>query len=259
MQGYLASVWQCRHFWLALVGMDLRTRYRRSALGIGWSLLQPLCMTLVFCAVFQHVFEKDITVYGPQVMAGLAVWNFFLAVTVQSCMCFFQGEAYIRQFPAPLAIFPLRVTLGGAVHLLMALLVVVAASWTFTGFGNLAALPALLPGLALLLVFGWSMAMLMGLTNVFFHDTQHLAEVVCQLLFYATPIIYSHDDFGPRMRWVLDLNPLASFLELIREPILRGTLPSAGAYLTATLTTAIAFAAATFALNRLHHRLIFRL
>jgi ABC-type polysaccharide/polyol phosphate export permease len=259
MRGYLAAIWQCRHFWLALVGMDLRTRYRRSILGIGWSLLQPICMTVVLCMVFQQVFQKDISVYGPQVLAGLAFWNYFLAVTVHSCMCFFHGEAYIRQCPTPLAIYPLRATLGGAVHFLMALIVVIAATWIFNGFGNLAALVSLLPTMVLLLIFGWSMAMLMGLANVYFHDTQHLAEVVCQILFYATPIIYTRDDFGPRMGRVLQFNPIASFLDLLREPILEGKIPGAMTYATAGLTTLAIFCVATFALTRLQQRLIFRL
>ncbi len=259
MRGYLAAIWQCRHFWLALVGMDLRERYRGSVLGIGWFLVQPICMTAVLCLVFQEVFNLEITVYGPQVLAGLAFWNYFVAVTVQSCMCFFQGESYIRQCPVPLAIYPLRATLGGAVYFLISLSVVIVASWIFRGFGNLAMLPALLPALALLLVFGWSMAILMGLANVFFHDTQHIAEVVCQVLFYATPIIYTRDNFGPHMGAVLKLNPLASFLELVREPILHGTIPGPMTYAMALLTTLLTFAAATFALSRLHNRLIFRL
>jgi ABC-type polysaccharide/polyol phosphate export permease len=175
-------------------------------------------------------------------------------------MCFFHGEAYIRQCPTPLAIYPLRVMLGGAVHFLMALVVVIAAAWLFKGFGNLMALLSLVPTLTLLLIFGWSMAMLMGLANVFFHDTQHISEVVCQILFYATPIIYTREDFaGPRMGWVLQLNPLASFLDLIRDPILKGTIPGPTTYALAALTTLAAFGAATWALARLHHRLIFRL
>ena len=52
MPGRLATVWRFRHFWLSLAGLDLRVRYRRSVLGIGWSLLHPVVMTLVFCVAF---------------------------------------------------------------------------------------------------------------------------------------------------------------------------------------------------------------
>ena len=116
MGKYLLAVWQCRYFWLSLVKMDLRTRYRRSVLGIGWSLLHPIAMTAIICIVFPR-FLKDINIhtYAPFVLAGLACWNYILFVTLQGCQCFYQGEMYIRQFPAPMAIFPLRTALGGTI------------------------------------------------------------------------------------------------------------------------------------------------
>jgi len=64
MQGYIASVWRCRYFWLSLVKMDLRTRYRRSVLGLGWSLLHPIAMTVVLCTVFHSLFKMNIVDYG---------------------------------------------------------------------------------------------------------------------------------------------------------------------------------------------------
>ena len=57
MTTYLAAVWRFRFFWMSLVRMDLRTRYRRSLLGIGWSLLQPLAMTAIFCLVFPQLHD----------------------------------------------------------------------------------------------------------------------------------------------------------------------------------------------------------
>lgn len=260
MQGYVAAVWQYRFFWLALVGMDLRTRYRRSVLGIGWSLLHPICMTFVLCMVFQHIFgQNNIRRYGPELMAGLAFWNYFLAVTLHSCQCFYHGEAYIRQCPTPLAIYPLRTALGGAVHFVMALGVVIAAAWLFNGVGNPLPLLSLLPTLLLLIVFGWSLALLMGFAHVFFNDTQHIVEVACQILFYATPIIYTQTVTAPRMRWMMASNPLATFLQLIREPILDGKFPAAATYATAAAITLGVFALAALTLHRLQDRLIFRM
>src|SRR5919199_1280608 len=101
MRSYLAAVWRCRYFWLSLVKMDLRTRYRRSVLGLGWSLLHPIAMTTILCAVFYSIFHKPIPVYAPFVLAGLATWNYIVPSTLQGCQCFFLGESYIRQYPAP--------------------------------------------------------------------------------------------------------------------------------------------------------------
>src|SRR5262249_18391644 len=56
MQAYLGAIWRCRYFWLSLVRMDLRHRYRGSVLGLGWSLLHPIAMTAILCTVFHHLF-----------------------------------------------------------------------------------------------------------------------------------------------------------------------------------------------------------
>src|SRR5262249_22355186 len=152
MQAYLGAIWRCRYFWLSLVRMDLRHRYRGSVLGLGWSLLHPIAMTAILCTVFHHLFHADLAFYAPFLLAGLACWNYVVFVTIQGSLCFLHGEAYIRQFPVPMAVYPLRTALSGSVHLVLALLVVVAASGLLRGGGGLA-LVRLLLCIALPLVF----------------------------------------------------------------------------------------------------------
>ncbi len=261
MGDYLRAVWRCRYFWLSLVKMDLRTRYRRSVLGLGWSLLQPLAMTAILCTVFHKLFDKSVHEYAPLLLSGLACWNYIVYVTQFGCQCFYQGEGYIRQYPAPLAIYPLRTALGGLVHFLIALGMVVALVWGLDGFGNLARLPALLPGVLLLFALVWSLALLAGFANVYFRDTQHLTEVGFQILFYATPIIYEAEWLEKKgLGWWVQCNPLVPFLRLIREPILEGgRMPSAETYLAAAVIAAAAVALAGYSLSRLERRLIFYL
>ena len=120
MYTYASQVWNVRHFWLSLVRMDLRTRYRRSVLGIGWSLLQPLAMTAVLCLVFSQIVGITVKDYVPHLLTGLVCWNFLVGCALQGCQSFFQGESYIRQCPLPLAIYPLRTTIGACFHFIMA-------------------------------------------------------------------------------------------------------------------------------------------
>ena len=133
MIDYLARIWRLRYFWASLVRIDLRTRYRRSVLGIGWSLLHPILMTAVLCAVFCPMFKADYRQFAPFLLAGLAFWNFLTTTAMQGCHCFFQGESFIRQQAAPLAIYPLRTVLGTAIHGVAALVVVLAFTWVVRG------------------------------------------------------------------------------------------------------------------------------
>lgn len=260
MQSYMAQVWGRRHFWMSLVRMDLRTRYRRSVLGVGWSLLQPLAMSAILCLVFANLMNLAWQDYVPHVLTGMVAWNFILGCALQGCQSFFMGEAYIRQTPLPLAIYPLRTALGAMFHLAMGLVVLVLISAYLVGVPPIAAFLSLIPTMAILFVFGWSLAVLAGSANVFFQDTQHLAEVGFQLAFYLTPIIYRIESLATHpLAWVLNLNPFLPFLSLIRAPLLQHVVPGWQLYVPALCITALSAAAATALLRRLQDKLIFYL
>ncbi len=159
MLSYIRDLWECRYFWWALVKNDLRARYRRSILGIGWSLLRPIALTALLCVVLQRVFHRpDWRSCAPELLAGLLCWDYVVAVTRHGCTCFFHAEAYIRQHSAPLAIYPLRVAMGETIHFLLALgVVVVVACWQ-SGLANLPALLTLPLTLGLFFLFAWSLA-----------------------------------------------------------------------------------------------------
>lgn len=260
VMNYFEAIWQKRYFWLSLVKIDLRRRYRRSWLGIGWSLMHPIAMTAVFCVVFCKLFGQEITTYAPYVLSGLAFWNFFTGVAVEGCQSFIQGECYIRQHPAPLAIYPLRTVLGLLIHFGMALGVLITLVWISQGFGNLRTLWSVVPAVVTVAAFGWSLAVCVGALNVLFQDTQHLVQVGMQVLFYITPVFYPPELLRSHgLAWVVDYNPLAACLQLIRQPIVGAQLPSWEAFGLAGLATLITACIATFTLMRLERRLIFYL
>jgi lipopolysaccharide transport system permease protein len=259
--GYFSEIWRLRYFWMALVRIDLRKRYRRSVLGMGWSLLHPIAMTVVLCVVFGGLFGISRRTYAPLLLSGLTFWGFIMAAVTQGCQCFLQGESYIRQQPAPLAVYPLRTVLAAAFHFILGFSITLAFVWWVNGFGNLPALLILVPTFALLFVFGWSVAVCTGIANVMFQDSQHLIEIAMQIAFYATPIMYRPEMLMGRrlVSWFVRVNPLAAFLELIRRPLLEGELPSSWAVGLASLATLIAIAAAALALRRFEKRMIFYL
>jgi lipopolysaccharide transport system permease protein len=257
---YTTAIWRCRYFWLSLVKKDLRTRYRRSVLGVGWSLLHPISMTTVICLVFHKLFAMDVASYGPFLLSGFTTWNYLSATITQGCDSFYNGESYIRQYPAPLAIYPLRTVLGAAFHFVLALAVVLILTWWFKGFGNLAAIVTLVPTLLLFIVLGWSLSVMSGFAHVRFADVKHLLEIGLQIMFYATPIFVPPDEMKRRgLAWLIDYNPAAVLVDLIRQPVLNGNFPTLRAWGFAAAITVTAFTLAVWMLVRFQRRLIFYL
>ena len=161
---YIQRIWRIRYFWFSLVQQDLNNRYKRSVLGIGWSLLRPLAMTVVFCMVFSKLFDVSVAEYAPHLLVGMTTWQFFTESLTQGCLSFYRGREYIRQQAVPLAIYPLRTILGSGFHGLMALSLALAISWYFRGYLDPCALLYLLPSIVYLFVLGWSLAIISGFT-----------------------------------------------------------------------------------------------
>jgi ABC-type polysaccharide/polyol phosphate export permease len=260
MSQYMAAIWKCRYFWLSLVQMDLRSRYRRSLLGLGWSLLNPIAMTIVLCLVFPRIFLNiDIQTYAPMVLVGLSFWSFVTSSTLLGSQCLFQGERYIRQFPAPMAIYPLRIVLGSSFHFAMALVVVLVLRFGMIGFSGVPSFISLIPTFVLMFIMGWSLAVLSGFVTAYFPDMQHLAEVGLQILFYATPIIYPADTIKGNLGLMIGCNPMTAFIGLLQAPLLKGELPSLSHYMAALISSTILAGAATITLVRLQKKIIFQL
>jgi ABC-type polysaccharide/polyol phosphate export permease len=255
------ALWTFRHFLLALVRLDLRTRYKRSLLGVGWNVLQPLAMTGVFVVVFSNVLGLAPETYTTMLLLGLAVWGFFREAAVTGCQAFTAHETYIRQSPLPFGLYPLRTVLGQAIHSSLALGVAVLAVVVLDGsFQKLSVLWAVVPVLALLVACGWAVATIFAFAQVYFHDTKHLLEIGSQVLFFLTPIIYPVDNLvGKGLGWMAKVNPVNLFLELIRTPLATGELPPAKLYLYAAGCTALLVGTAVLAIAGFRKKLVYHL
>ena len=265
---HLSALWTARHFLLALVKLDLRLRYRRSVLGVGWSLLHPLAMTGVFTVVFSQLFGDGNPVgYAAFALAGLAVWTFLREAATAGSRALLANESYIRQSPMPYTLYPLRTVLGQAIHAGMALSVVVALVVIWKGDpGALVGVLLAVPGLLLALLAAWAVATIGAFLTAFFHDISHLLEVVAQIGFFLTPVMYRRsvlDDRG--LGWLVDANPVNLFLVLIRDPLLAGVPTAAGlahwgqVYLSAAALTAVLVALAAGVVGWLQKKVIFHL
>jgi lipopolysaccharide transport system permease protein len=256
---YFKRIWCLRYFWFSLVQKDIQHRYRRSFLGILWSLIRPLALTCVLCLVFSKLFHLELSEYAPYLLLGMLTWQFFTECVLQGCNSFGLGSAYIRQQRIPLAIFPLRTVMVAGFHALIAIVMALFVAWFFRGSIHVPALLCLIPAVAYFFVLGWCLAILTGLMNTHFPDMNHMLEIGLQILFYATPILYQPSAIQDRTRMsmVIEWNPLTSVLALVRTPILDGGAPEARHILISLLFLAFVACTALALLRKLERTLIF--
>ncbi len=254
---YLRTIWRMRYFWFSLAQLDIATRYRKSYLGLAWSLLSPLAMTAVLCMVFQTMFAVNLREYAPFVITGVAIWTFISGTVSEGCTTMVSAEKYLRAFPAPLPVFGLRTLISVSFHFLLILVVAIVLTSILDGTVYFMTPVWLVPGLLLLLLFGWALIITMGVMNVLFPDVQHLSAVALQMLFYMTPIFYKPESLNSStMRAVMALNPLGYLVEIIRVPVLTGQPASLVAYGASALATAVMICIATGICARFSRRLV---
>jgi lipopolysaccharide transport system permease protein len=120
MTAYFYGIYESRYFWTHLALSDLRSKWRRSFLGVAWSVVQPLGMTMLLAVVFGKIFHQDIVEYAPYILSGMITWDFFTATLTGGSLSFVQADAYIKQYRHPLAIYTLRTTLTNLMVFMMA-------------------------------------------------------------------------------------------------------------------------------------------
>ena len=258
---HLTAIWKFRHFLMALVKLDLRLRYRRSILGVGWSLLNPIAMTIVFVVVFGSMLGNgDLPDYVPHLVVGMAVWNFLRESVVTGCKSLIANESYIRQSPLPYGIYPLRTVFGQAIHSCIALGVALVVTFAYQPNTPPIGMLYAVPGLVLMLFTAWAAATLFSFLNVYFQDTSHLLEVGAQIVFFLSPIMYKSNNLIDKgLKWMVDINPVNLFLELIRSPITSGVPPTGELLLVGLGFTVMMAALAAGTTAWLQKRVIFHL
>jgi lipopolysaccharide transport system permease protein len=207
-----------------LVGRDVKLRYRRSILGILWSLLNPLAQLLVFVFLFRRVVPLDIPHYPLFAFTGVLAWSWFASSLPAATISITSNRELIRQpgFPAP--ILPVVPVLSNLIHFSIA----------FGLLGGVVLLTGGSPGLATL-VLPFVMALQFLLTvglgyftatlEVRFRDTSHALRVLLLLGLFLTPVFYQVSAVPPRYRLIYLLNPMVHLITAYRDILIHGRWP----------------------------------
>jgi lipopolysaccharide transport system permease protein len=221
-----------------LVDRDMKLLYKRSALGIAWTLINPLLQLAVFSFVFRSVIPVNIPQFSSFAFSGLLIWTWTQTALFQATGLITSNRALIRQPNFPTAILPIVTTTTGLIHFLLALPVLII----FLAIDGIQPNPVLFY-LPLLMVIQFfltvSLAYPLAAINVTFRDTQHTLGVILQMLFYLTPIFYDLNSVPKEYQPLYQLNPMVPLIEAYRAILLKGTQPNWQALLVVSLIVAV--------------------
>jgi len=252
----MRQLYRYRDLIWTLVARDLKVRYRRSAIGFLWTMLQPLLTMLVLQLVFSAIFRFELRNYPVYALSGILFWNFFQQSIIASMNSLRGNAGILRKLPVPCAVFPVATVLSGLLNLSLALVplgVIMLAS----GHPLTPALAFLPVAMLLAAVFTLGAGLLLAPLAVFFHDVTELVGVALTLLMYLTPLFYPMAIVPERVRWVVRYNPVRSILEVFRDPIYFGKVPPLQ-HLTVALGVALtALALGALVFRKTSHRIPF--
>jgi ABC-2 type transport system permease protein len=197
---------------VTLAKTEFKVRYFGSVLGYLWSLVRPLLLFAVLYLVFTQIFHvaNKVPHYPAYLLTSIMLWTFFIEATTGSVQCLLTREGLLRKMRFPRLVIPLSVVLTALFNLSMNSIVIVGF---VIGIGVAPRLSWLqMPFLvALLAILAAGTAMLLSALYVRFRDIQPIWDVTAQLLFYASPIIYTAVQYGRFVR-VAMINPIAAIL-----------------------------------------------
>jgi ABC-2 type transport system permease protein len=202
------EVWRYRELLENLVRKELKVKYKNSALGFVWSLLNPALYLAVFYVVFQVVLKAGIPNFAIFLLAGLLPWNLFSASLGAACQSIVGNSSLVGKVWFPREILPLAAVGAALVHFFLQASVLVAALVVFRYAPSPAYVPVALLALLVLVVLAAALGIGLAAVNVPLRDTAHLLELALLAWFWVTPIVYQYQALGDRLgEWAL-LNPL---------------------------------------------------
>lgn len=223
----LRDVWRYRELVLFLTWRDLSVRYKQTALGVAWAVLQPFLTMLVFSLFFGRLagVASDGLPYPLFTYCALLPWQLFAYALTESSQSLIANERLITKIYFPRLIIPLAATLAGLVDFAIAfiLLVVLMLFYGVTPTAAIVALPVFV-GLALVAALG--VGLWLSALNVRYRDVRYTLPFLTQFLFFLTPIAYPSSLVPPAWRAWYGLNPMAGVVEGFRWSLLgAGTTP----------------------------------
>ncbi len=227
MRDYWEKIYKTRYFWSHLAKNDLKSRFRRSKLGLLWTVIQPLFLTTILSFVFSTVFGQPMGEYSMYILSGIIVWDLLQASIVASGNCLFASEQYIRQFNHPITIYSLRNAILNVATFLMELTALIVWVLIFKPENLILAVITIPMTVILYFPMVWGCATVAGYSGAKYRDYPQIMALLMQMLYYVSPVFFKQEMFMSNhvLEIMFRMNPVTHILNLVRAPFVYMKMP----------------------------------
>ena len=234
----VGRLYEYRELLKSNVKKDIRGKYKGSFLGILWSFINPLLTVLVYAIVFPYILRVKQENYLIFLIIGIIPWAFFTYVITYVTTTILNNAEVIKKVYFPREILPISVATSGLVNFFISCIIIFLFV-IFSGIG-LTKYIILIPVVAFIqFILSLGLIFITSAVDIYIRDLEYIVTFFINLLFYATPIIYSVDMFPERFRWVLKLNPLSNLIEAYRDILYYGQMPNLTSLFYVAITSII--------------------
>lgn len=210
---------------------NIVVRYKRSILGIAWTMLNPLGTTLILSFVFSRVFGGASS-YAVYVLSGLLCWTFFAQTTSDSMHNLIWGGNLLKRIYVPRTVFAVSAVLTGLINMVFSLVPLMVVMLFARVPIRLTMLILPIPAL-FLAMFALGVGLILSTIAIYFIDVTEMYTILLTAWFYLSPVIYRKDMLPQDYAWVVHLNPMYYLINLFRAPIYDGRIPVLSEFLVA--------------------------
>ena len=214
------------HLLRSLVLRDLTVRYKRSVLGVLWTMLNPLLTMLVLTLVFSAFFRFAIKHFEVYFLSEYLPWIFFSQTTVSAMASMAWNGPLMKRVRIPKSIFAVATTVSGIANLAISC-IPLAIIMLIKGAPFSSAVVFLPLSFLILGAFTLGVSLTLSSLSVYFADIKETYQVAVVGLMYLTPIFYPMSIVPGKYLWIVRLNPLVHLLQIVRDPIYNGRFPTA--------------------------------
>jgi lipopolysaccharide transport system permease protein len=245
-------MWQYRELLKNLTLTEIKNRYQNTTLGFFWSILSPFLLAFVLYFVFKNLFKQEQN-YAANLILGIMVWRFFATGTAMSLGAIVSKGSLVTKVFIPRQILVLSSLLANLFTSIMELIVLLPI--LFVMMGHLPITAVLFPLVSILyfwLVYG--IGLLLAALYVYFRDLGHIWDVLVNLLFFCSPIIYPMSVVPWELVPFYTINPLTQIIFIYRDVMIGGILPPFNSVLLVIGFGALFFVVGSFIFQKLQRR-----